>query len=233
MRHEDVDRGDVERIAADEQGMERQRHAQPLVAHPHGGMGMHRPVGAKPREGRQHLHQFLQPIHRPPAEVFVPQPISPLAVHEEPVVSRQVARRQPLHLRAHRGGVLPGGEPRSVGKADLVERVERPQVHIRVEVAAAIGPKRPEHLRHRHDRRAEIEAVAAHADRAGPAPRHVQPVDHRDPVSLGAKPHRRRQPAETRPDHERTATPRARECSRQVCVDSRHGDWTIQCVSKF
>src|SRR6056297_1413124 len=89
---------------------------------------------------------------------------------------------------------------RPVGPADLVERVKRAQVDVGVEVAPAGGPELAEHLRHRHDRRTEVEPVPVLGHGGGPPADDIQLVENRDAVAFRAEPHRRGEAAEARAD---------------------------------
>ena len=141
VRDQDVDRGDVERVAADEERVERQRHAQPRVAHAARDVGVDRAVGAQAREGRQHPDEVGEPVHRPAAEVLEAEAVAHGAFGEEPVVAGEIAGREAGDLGAHGVGVGAGAEGRAVGEADLVEGVERAEVDVVVEAAAAGGPE--------------------------------------------------------------------------------------------
>ena len=191
MPHEGVDRRHVPGIATDEERVERQRHAQPRVLHPRLGQSQDRPVRPQPRKCRQHLQRVPQAMHRLGDHALEPDDIAGVGVTQELPVSGDIAGRQPRHLGQHRIGVLPRGESRPVRPAHLVEGIERAQVHLGVEVPPAGGPERAVDLRHRDDRRPQVEPVPALRHRGSAPARPVQPVDHRDPVSLGAQSHRR------------------------------------------
>ena len=66
MGDEDVHRGDVERVAADEQRMEGQGHPQPRIAHPERRVTVHGPVGPEPHKGGDGLQKLDRRMHRPP-----------------------------------------------------------------------------------------------------------------------------------------------------------------------
>lgn len=164
MVHQDIHRGHVERIAADEQRMERQRKAQTLILHPPCRMGIDRPVRPVQNELRQGLCQIEEAVHRAPPHILVAEVIARLAVLQEPVIPGQIARRNARHFRPHRVSVLAGGEMRPVRPEDAIEGQHRAQVDIRVEIAPAVGPEVAQPLRNGHDGGAEVKAVAALAD---------------------------------------------------------------------
>ena len=199
---EDVHRGHAERVAADEERMEAQRHAQPRVAHPRGGVGMDRAVGSEPREGRQDAHRLAPLVHRAAAEILEPHAVARLRVAQEAVVAGQVRGRHPRHLGPHRGGVLVDRQARPVGPADLVERVQRAQVHVRVEVAPAGGPEVPQRLRHRDDGGPEVEPMPLAVERRAPPAGRVEPVQHGDGVAHRAQPHGGGEAADAGADHD-------------------------------
>ena len=64
MADQGVDRRHPRRIPADEEGMEGQRHAQPVVLHPRLGQRQDGPVRAQPGEAGQRLHRRPQAVHR-------------------------------------------------------------------------------------------------------------------------------------------------------------------------
>ncbi len=88
MADQRIHRGDVERIAADEQRVEGQRHPQPFVPDPPRRVGRHRTVGTVPGELRQHLQQIDKPVHRTTTEVLEPEPVARLGILQEPVIAR-------------------------------------------------------------------------------------------------------------------------------------------------
>ena len=141
VANEDIHRRHMERIAANEQRMERQRKAQTLILNTGGGMGVNRLVSAQQGKGRQHLDEISQTVHRPAAQIFKAEPIAPFAVIQELVIARQIPRREPRHFSAHRLGRLAGGKGRPILPANLVKRIQRPQIDIAVKIAPAGRPQ--------------------------------------------------------------------------------------------
>ena len=193
----------MRRVAPDEKRVERQRHAQARVTDAGGGMAIDGPVGAQLHEARQLADQIHQLVHRAAAQPLEAELVARLAVLEELLVARHVARAEAADLVDHRLFILPDGKDRAVAPADLVIGIDRAQIDIGGKVAAAFGPELLEHLRHGHDGRAKVEAVAVLRDRRSAPARPVEPVQQRHPVALGAQPHRGGQPAKPRPDHDR------------------------------
>ena len=189
---EDIHRRHMERVAANEQRMERQRKAQTFVLHAAGGMGIDRLVGAQQGKGRQNLDQIGQAVHRSSAQIFKAEPIAPFAVVQELVIARQIPRREPRHLGPHCLGRLARGEAGPVLPTNLIKRIERPQIDIAVKIAPAGRPQFPQSLWHRHNRRPQIKAVPTLGNGTAATTRHIQPVDHRHLITLGSKPHGRR-----------------------------------------
>ena len=189
MADEDIHRGHMERVTADEQRMERQRKAQALVLHAAGGMGIDRLVGAQQGKGRQDLDQISQLVHRPTAKVFEAEPIATLAVGQKLVIASQITGRQARHFGPHRLGRLAGGKGAAIFPADFIKRVQCPQIDIAIKIAPTGGPKLTQALRHGDDGRPQIKAVAALGNRTAPPAGHVQPVDHRYLIALGPKAH--------------------------------------------
>ena len=140
MADKDIHRSHIERVATDEQRMEREGHSQPLVLEPLCRMGIDGTVGAHPHEGGQHFQQVGKFVHRPATKILEPEPVAVFAVFQELVIARQITGREPPHLGAHCIGVLPRRETGPVGPADLVKRVHRAQVHILVEFATTDSP---------------------------------------------------------------------------------------------
>ena len=140
MRHENVHRRHIERIAADEQRMKRQCHAQPLIFYASGRMGIDRPVCPQHRKARQDANQITQLVHRPATQILESEPVPFFAVAQELVVSGDVPRRQSTHLFAHGLCVLARGEFRSVRPTDFVERIKRAQIDLFMEIPATDSP---------------------------------------------------------------------------------------------
>jgi hypothetical protein len=164
-------------------------------------MGIDRAVGAQPAKGWQHLDDVPKRVHRPPAEIFKAEAVAFLAVPEERLIARHIARREPCHLGAHPGVIARDLKARAVGPANLVIGVERGERHVLVEIAPAIGPELAQHLRNGDDRRPQIEAVAvAMHGRATPAG-HIQPVDKGHVIAARAQPHGRGKATQPRADH--------------------------------
>ena len=176
-------------------------------------MSVDRTVGAQAREGRQHADEVGEPVHRPPAEVLEAEPVAHGAFGEETVVAGEVARREAGDFRAHRIGFSARAERRAVLEADLVKGVQRTKVDVLVEIAAAGRPEVAEELRDRDDGGTEVEAEAVAVDGAGAPAGHVEAIDHRDAVALGAEPHRCGQSPQPGADYDR----------RRARVGTRHG----------
>jgi hypothetical protein len=197
-----VHRGDAERIAADEQRVERQRKAQCGVGDPARGMGMDRAVRAIPGKFRKHLDEVPKPMHRPAAQILEPENIACPGILEEPVEALKVRRGQPRRFGPHRFDARAHREMATVGETYLVEGVDRAQVDVPVEIAPGGGPEVAQDLGDSDDGRPKVEAVALVGDRRAAATRPVKPVDDRDTPTLCAKTHRRSQAAEAGPDHQ-------------------------------
>jgi len=189
MRHEGVHRRDVHRVAADEERVERQRHAEALVLHPGAGEPENRPVGAQAGELGEDLRGAPEPVHRLCDHALEADDVAAIRILEKPQIAVDIPRREAADLLDHRVGRAARGEMRAVGPADLVERVERTQVDIGVEVAPARGPELAEDLGDGDDRRPEVEPVTAGVNRGASAAGRVEPVEDRDGVALGAEAH--------------------------------------------
>ena len=189
MRDERVHRRHVHRVAADEERVKRQSHAQAFVLHPRAGVAEDRAVGAEKRELGDDLERVPEPVHRLGHHAFVADDVAALGIPKEPLVALDVAGREAADLVDHALGVAGRGEVRAVGPADRVERVHRAEVDVGVEVASAGGPEFLEDRRRCDDGGSEVEAVAAVFERRAAAAGAVQPVEHGHAIALGAEAH--------------------------------------------
>ncbi len=195
-----VDGGDPERVAADEEGMEAQRHADARVLHARGHMLVHGAPGAQLHQVRQDAQHVHRRAEGHMAKLFEADPVDRFALRHESVVARHVTGRQPAHLGAHPRGIAAAGEDRAVVEADRIEGIERAQLHIVGELASRERPQFLEKERRGDDGGAGIEGEAILPEHTGAPAGLLELFEHRDAIALGAKPDGGGQPAQTAAD---------------------------------
>ena len=114
-------------------------------------MCRNRTIGPKPGKARQNLDQFPKLVHRPPPKILEPERVPRLAIRQKPVIPLGVAGREPANFRSHGIRILPCRKDRTIGPANLVERIDRAQIDIGIKIAPASCPKFAKHLRNSDD----------------------------------------------------------------------------------
>ncbi len=207
-RDERVDRGDGERIAAHEQGMEAQGESQALVLHVLRHQAVHRAVAAQADHLRRHLRHVQPGVEGHVAELLEPDAVRILADAHEALVTLDVARREAGHALAHPRGVGAAVEGRAVGVADRVERRHRLERDVVLEAAAGEPPEILEEEGRRDDRGAGVEGESVLPVHVRAAAGRVEPLEDGHPVAAGAQPHRGGEAPEAAPDHDRVGPAR-------------------------
>ena len=183
MADEGIERGDAERVAADEQRMEAEGDPQPRVAdvaRHHGVDGLVGAVADEARDGAQHRHRRRE---RHLAEILEGEAVDLLALDEEALVAGQVAGRQAGDLGPHGGIVAGTREGGPIGEAQPVERVEGLHGHVIGQTPAAQRPELLEQERQGDDGRPGIEHEAVLPEHRGAAPGLFQLFHDGDPIA--------------------------------------------------
>ena len=100
-----VDRGDVERIAADEQWMEAEREAQSRIAHMLGDEPMHAAIAFQPHKIGKHLHHVRERSEGHGPQLFEADAVDGFRLTHEGAITGHIAQRQPPDLSQHRSFV--------------------------------------------------------------------------------------------------------------------------------
>ena len=195
-----VDRGGGEGIAAHQQRLEGQHHAQPLVLHMLAGQRIDRAIALQFQQLGQHARHVGPAVEGHVAQLLEADLVDRLAGGEEALVAGHVARREAGDLGAHRRGIAAVVEARAIVEADAIERRNRSQVDVVGEASAAQAPQLLEQEGRGDHRRPGIEGEAILAVHIGPAARRIELLEHADPVTPRPQPHRRGQPAEAAAD---------------------------------
>ena len=201
VRDQGVEAARGERIPADQQRVEGERHAQPLVPH----MARNQAVdAAQPAEAQQvghHARHRAEGAEGNMSEPLEADPASLFAEAHEPLVPRHVAGAEPRHLGAHRRRVGRAVEGGAVREAQPVEGRQGHQLDVVREAPAAERPKLLEQEGRGDDGGAGVEGEAVLPVDARPPARRMEPLQHRHPVAARAEPHRRGEAAEAAADH--------------------------------
>ena len=198
-----VERGGVERIAADEQRMKAQREAQFRAFHPVRDIGVDAVVPAQPQQPWQHGDHLVDLVKRLVRHFRKGEIVDALAVAGEAVIARQIVGRDAGDLGAHRRRVAGAVHHVAVVEADLVERVEPLQRHVLREIAPAQLPDVLEHERRGDDGRPGVEGEAVLSPDIGAPAGAVEPLQHRHLETARAQPRGGGEAAEARADHDR------------------------------
>ncbi len=189
--------GDAGRIATDEQRVKRQRHAQTFVLHTARGVAIDRPIRTQTHETGEFLHKIHELVHRASTEALEAELIALFTIGQELAIPGKIVRRQARDLCLHGGFVLLHAQDRAVAPADLVIRIDGPQIDVGLKITATFSPELLKDLRDSHDGRAKIEPMPVLSNRRATPPGAVQPIKDRDAVSFCAKTHRGGQAAQT------------------------------------
>ena len=198
-----IDRGGAERVAAHQQRLEGEHHAQALVLHMLAGQLIDGAIALQPHQVGHHPGHVGPTVEGHMAELLEADPIDGLAGGQEALVAGHIRRRQPSHLGPHGLGVAAVVEQRAIVKAHPVEGRDRPQVHIVGQALAAQGPQFFKQEGRGDHRGAGIKSEAVLAMHPGPAARLGQLLQHRHPVAPGAQTHRSGQAAKAAADDHR------------------------------
>jgi hypothetical protein len=198
--NERVDRRGGERIAADQQRMERQHHAQRLVADVLAHELPHRQVRAQPDHRRHDLEHVARARERDVAELLESDGEDLLRLAHEPSVAVDVAGGEARHFGVHALGIAGVVEHAAVGKTDAVERVDRHQLEVLLHLASGEREQLLEQKRRGDDGGPAVEREPGVAIDVGAPAGGVALVDHGDGKSARLQANGRGQPAEAGAD---------------------------------
>ena len=203
-----VDAGDRERVAADQQRLQREHHAQPGLTHATGHQRMQAAPAAHLEQIRHRAQQIPQRVVGDRAELEKADVVGELRFLHQPVVAGHIAGRHAADLLAQRIDVVVVVEVAAVVEAHPIERVDWPQVDVVGQPPAAQRPQFFEERRHRDDRGAGIEDEAVLVPLHRAAARGVELLEHGDAIAAAAQADGRRQTAEAAADDDRMRTTR-------------------------
>ena len=195
-----VDRRRGEGIAADQQRMKAQDHAQSRIANVPGDETVDRPITGQPdhvRNDPDHIHPRGE---RDIAEPLEADPEDRLARPHEPLVARDVRCRQPCDLGAHGGGIAGVVERLAVLETNAVERRHRPELDVIRQPPPAQPPELLEQKGSGDDGRTGVEREAVLTMDVGPASRRVELLENGNPIAPGSEPNRGSQAAKPAAD---------------------------------
>ena len=200
MRDQAVIRRGGQRIAADQQRMEAECDPQLRMAEIVGDLGIDRAVALQADQVGHRGQQRAELVEGLVDQLGEGDVVDLLAVADEAVEATGILRRDARDLRPHGVEVRVAGQRLTVVEADLVEGVDRPQVHVIGQAPPGDLPQLLQQVGRGDDGRAGIEGEAVLAEDIGAAARAIQLLQHRHPVAAGAQPHRGGQPTKARAD---------------------------------
>ncbi len=225
-----VDRGRREGVAADQQRLKGEYHAQLRVAHVARRQAMHAAPGLEPQQVQQRARHVGPMVEGLMHQLLEADFEDALAGLQESFVAFDVAGCQAGDLGAHRRRVAADVEMRAVVEADAVERRHRPQHHVVGQSPAGHGPELFEQMRRGDHGRAGVEGIAIDAVNTCLAARLLELFEHGDAPAACAQAHRSRQAAEPAADDHCMRPPRlAGACQRRlqgIATNSQH-EWII------
>ena len=208
---ERVDRARRHRVAADEQGVERERLAQHRIL----DVGRNDRVDRSPRliarERRRRLQHRCEIEEGDVAELLVALTVDAGGIFEEAPVAVDIGGLEPgdaLHQRALVVRII---ERRAVGPIEAVEGRHRHQIDVVGDVAARERPQFLEAVRIGDDGRPGIEGEAVALPIISPPARPIAALDDRGGDARRLQPDRQREPAESGTDDDRAAAGRSGE----------------------
>ena len=185
--------------------MEAEHDAQPLILDEPADQRIDTAIAAQPYQVGRNPDHIANGPERGIAQFLEPDAARRLAQPHEALIAGDIAGRQPRHLGPHRVGIAGAVEAGPIGEPDPIERRHRLQRHVIRHGPTAQPPQFLQQERRGQDRRAGVEGEPVLAEHRRPPTGCIQLLQHGDPVTPSAQPDRRRQAAETRPDHHRMA----------------------------
>ena len=192
-----VDASHRKRIAANEQRVKAHHHAQLRVLE----VPRHHAVDAAPAahldEVGHGAHQVAQRVIGDGAELFKTELVADSCFLDEALKPGQVFRAEAPDFRAHAVDVAAVVKPRAVVKADAIEGLHGPQVHVVGQLASGQSPQLFEHEGGGDDGGAGVEGEAVLLVHVGAAAGGVKLFQQRHLPTLGGHAHGRSQAAKT------------------------------------
>ena len=192
-----VDAARAERVAADQQRMEAEHHAQTGIADVFRDQAINAAIALQSDQIWYHPYHVAQRPERDMTEFLEPDPADGFAQLHEALIARDIGRAEFGHLSAHGVCIAGAIEDDPIVESDAIKRRDRPQLDVIGQPAAAQVPQLLEQERCGDDRRAGIEGEAVLAVDIGPAARCIQFLQDRHPVAARAQPNRCRETTET------------------------------------
>ena len=195
-----IDGGDRQGVAADQQGMEGQDHAQARILDVLGDQAVDGPVAAQPHHVRDDLGHVPERVEGHVAELLEAHPIDGLAFLHVAVVAGDVAGGEAGDLGADLGRVAAVVEGVAIVEADAVKGHHGHEGDVVGEALAAQAPELLQDEGRGDDGRPSIEGKAILAEDIGPPARGVELLQDRHPIPPRPQAHRRRQAAKAAAD---------------------------------
>ena len=195
-----VDGAGGERVAADQERMEAEDGAQPVILDEFRDEAVDAAPAAEADEVGGDAGHVGPVQERHVAELLEADAVDLLAGGHEAVVASDVVGREAGDLGAHGVGVAAVVEGGAVVEADAVERVDRAEFDVVGEGAAAQRPEFFEEDRRGDDGGAGVEGEAVLAEDGGAAAGFGEALEDGDAVAAGAEPDGGGEPAEAAAD---------------------------------
>ena len=218
---ERVDARRAERVTADEERVEAQDEAEPLVLHVAGDVRVDRAVAAQPHHAGRTLRHVPDAVEGLVAQLLEADAVDRLAGVQEPLVAGDVVRAQRADLRAHALVIAGAVEGEAVVKTDPVEWIHRDQRDVVGHLATTERPQLLEAEERGDDARTGVEGVAVLVELVAAAAGLIEPVDDGDPIAARAEADRGGEPAEAGADDDGVGT--------AVAGDGGGGGRTVEC----
>ena len=197
-----VHRGRGERVAADQQRVEREHHAQLGVAEMLGDQAVHAAIALQLDHIRSDLQHVGEVVERHVAKLFKADPEDVFRRFHEAIIGRHIFGADLRDLPQHVFLVVGIIEVRAVVEADAIERVHRLQDDIVRQLLAAELPQLLEQIRRGDDGRAGVESETILAINVAAATRCIELFQHRDAIALRPQTNCCGETTETRADHD-------------------------------
>ncbi len=208
MQDQRVNRRHIERIAADEERVKAQRHAQAFirdVPRDHFVERAIRPHHRHLRHGFQHIRELRKGLR---GKLLIAHAIDGGAFLQDLRIAIRLARREGRDALAHRRLVAAPIEMRAIREGDAIERIERLQRDMVRQPLAAERPKLLQQIRRGDERGAAIEGETILLQHGGATPGGVEPVHHCHAIAPRAQADRGGQATDARADHDRMRSQR-------------------------